>query len=352
MNNNFSLRPMTPQDVPALDRLAADSPDTGLLTFSGHFEVGAYRDYLAIEKSNVGVVAEAAGNDGLVGTGQIRLGECQFEGTLRPYGYLNSLMVHPDYRRNGIANQIAQWRVEYIHQGLGEAAVILAYIQKSNNGSQRTAQKWYKQFIEKRVIGISAKMRSKPPSPQPGLAVRPAAPRELDEVADKANAFYREYNLYEPQTGEQLSEWLDLTPFEAPYRYCRVAVDSAGNILAGMVITEACRLFAVRIERMPAFIKLANSLVHLFPPDGVLRLLAAERFWHQPGRVDAAHFLYEMVRWEMRDRGNILQSSVDTRDPLLKVYNLAPWDPKLEFSLAIRGPVPLDERRLLYTYIL
>ena len=142
-----------------------------------------------------------------------------------------------------------------------------------------------------------------------------------------------------------------MTPFDAPYKHCWVAADSSGSLQAGIVVTEACRLLTVQVERMPAFIKLANALIRLFPSDGVLRLLTVERFWHLPGRIDAARYLYETLRWEMRSRGNILQSSVDLRDPLAKVFSLAPWEPRLELSLAIRGPVPLDEARLIYAYL-
>ncbi len=45
-----------------------------------------------------------------------------------------------NFRQRGIASRLAEWRVEYVHQHMGDEAVILAYIQKGNTGSQKTAQ--------------------------------------------------------------------------------------------------------------------------------------------------------------------------------------------------------------------
>ncbi len=70
------------------------------------------------------------------------------------------------------------------------------------------------------------------------MTVRAVEPGDLCEVTEKLNTFYREYNLYHPQTADGLAEWLARSPFETPYRHYLISVDIASNVLAGLAITE------------------------------------------------------------------------------------------------------------------
>ncbi len=102
-----------------------------------------------------------------------------------------------------------------------------------------------------------------------------------------------------------------------------------------------------QVEHMPAWMRLLNTFYHLLQPDGVMRQLSIERLWYMPGCLWAARFLFETVRWEWRNRGNIIQVALDSNDPLLQVFSLFPWDPKLELGVAVRGPVPITEGKLI-----
>ncbi len=79
--------------------------------------------------------------DGLVGAGFVDFGHCNFEGELRDYASLSGVVVHPHFRRRGIASRLAQWRVEYAREHIGDGGVILTSIQEENTGSFAVAKK-------------------------------------------------------------------------------------------------------------------------------------------------------------------------------------------------------------------
>src|SRR6187549_2338320 len=132
--DNIVVRRLEPTDGPAIDRLGRETPDTGAVAFYSEFHHDAYETLMALHPGSVGVVAEAPDRR-LVGMGLVAFGECQFEGEIRPSAYLNSLGVHPDYRRRGIASRIAAWRVNEANDRFkadGREGVIFAAIQGGN----------------------------------------------------------------------------------------------------------------------------------------------------------------------------------------------------------------------------
>jgi len=168
-----------------------------------------------------------------MGMGLVTFGECWYEGELRPCAYLGGLSVHPDYRRRGIASNLAAWRVALARERLGKDCVIFAGIQGGNVGSLRTAESWSNLRVDGHVEAGVVKMRGKPPKGVSGLRARPARPAEYEEIVQKQNAVYRDYNLYPPQTAEGLDRWLAQSVFDHHLHDYLVAVDRAGNILAG-----------------------------------------------------------------------------------------------------------------------
>ena len=159
------LRQLVPTDGPAIDRLGRDTPDTGAVAFHSEFQHDAYETLMALRPETVGVVAEAP-DKRIVGMGLVTFGNCQFEGELRPSAYLNSLGVHPDYRRRGIApgslpGESTRRREHF--QATESEGVIFAVIQGGNVGSIRTATSWNNQVIEGRMSGAAIKIRQKPP---------------------------------------------------------------------------------------------------------------------------------------------------------------------------------------------
>ncbi len=355
MDTPFSLRQFGPADGAAYAELLAASPDTGSVGMVEKFEIDPYLALMGLHSDTVGVVAETPGvstttpgHSGLVGGGLIRFRPSQWEGQVLPCALLNTLVVHPDYRRRGLAGQLAKWREDCIRQRYGDQCVMWAIIQSNNTGSERTAQKWASQFIKHRLISISLKMRSRAPTLSRDFSVRAIQPDDLESAVEQQNRFYQDYNLYPPETAASLADWLADTPFDAPFRHYLVVCDKTGRIQAGLALAETNRLRTTIITHLPPVLSLLNKLFQAVPLDGVLRELGINRLWYAPEQMAAARFLLESVRWEWRDRGSSLVLFTDLRSPLISLYAIRPWTAKTIESFALRGPTPCSEERLFY----
>lgn len=350
MPSAFTLRAMTPDDSAALATLTEQSPDGGAVAFRPRFHLPAYQVYGLRHGDVVGVVAEANGAAGLVGAAHVSFGECQFEGRPRRYALLSALMVHPDYRRRGIAAALAQWRIERAMERSGADTILLADIQAGNVGSIANAKKWATQIAGK-VVTSPVPMRTKPPRAEDGITVREAKPEELETIAENLNSFYRDYNFYQPTTAEQLQAWLQETPFATPIHHYLVAVDRAGRLLAGMSIQEEGRLMSLYIEKVPPLISLLNTFMHVIPADHEMRNLHVEQLWFAAGQLEAARQLWQTVRWEWRDRGSSVFCHYDPRSPIPQVLQAPAWMPATSTSIALRSDTPMSAARLIYPLV-
>jgi len=344
----FSLRQLGPQDGRAYAAVLAASPDTGTIGSAVRFEIDPFQALMSLHRDTVGVVAETPGYDGLVGSGLLRFGHCQWEGEVRASALLNTLVVHPAYRRRGLASQLARWREEYARQRIGEGGIIWAIIQRNNTGSELTARKWARQFLANRLTFAPLRMRSGPPPQARHFDVRPAQPDDLDSVAEQLNRFYREYNFYSPETTRSLAAWLDETPFESPFRHYRIITNKAGSILAGMGLAENYRVRTTLITHLPAGLRILNQVFHVVPASGEMREIALSRLWYAPGQLDAARHLLETIRWEWRERGTSLMLYADVRGPLMGLFGVRERISKGQASIAVQAPVLCTEGRLCY----
>jgi ribosomal protein S18 acetylase RimI-like enzyme len=344
----FSLRPLGPQDGPAYAAVLAASPDTGRIATAARFEIDAYQALMSLHRDTAGVVAEAPGYDGFAGSGLIRFDQCQWEGEVRSSALLNSLVVHPYFRRRGLASQLARWREEFARRRIGEGGVIWAIIQRNNTGSERTACKWAPQFLGRRVTIVPLRMRSAPPRRAVHLDVRPALPDDLEEVAEHLNRSYRDYNLYSPETKSSLAAWLAETPFDSPFRHYRVVTDGAGSLLGGMGLAENFRLRTTLITHLPFVLRIPNQVFHVVPADGRLREVALSRIWYAPGRLDAMRHLLETLRWEWRARATSMVLYTDVRGQLMRLLGLPERIGRTTVGIAAQAPVLCAEDRLIY----
>jgi GNAT superfamily N-acetyltransferase len=340
---------MAPEDGPGLARLSEQSPDTGEISFTACYHVDAVQTLKALWPDSAGVVAEPTDSPGtLVGMGLVSFGRCRFEGEERPYALLSSLKVHPQYRRQGVAARLATWRIEEARGRVGRDGVILANIQKNNTGSIANARKWATQIAGQFVVSVNP-MRARAPRAKGAMdiSVRVAREGDLPEIVAGLNRFYGDHNLSRADTVESLRDWLRNTPFADPFRHYLVAVTSAGQIIAGVALTEECRLRTMVVGHMPTAMRVASRLLRLLPPDGVVREVLAERLWFAPGQAAAARHLWEGVRWQWRGRGTTLMAFFDPRGPLPGVIRQPLWVPRGRSTLALNAPVPLREETLL-----
>ena len=335
---------MTADDSTALKTLTEQSPDGGKITFNPRFHIPAYSVYTARNDKMTGVVATT--QDAIVGAARISFGECQFAGSLRPYALLSSLMVHPDHRRKGIANALAQWGIERAVERSGAEVIYLADIQTGNTASTASARKWASQ-IAGHVVTNPTPMRSKPLAVNSAFTIRAAKDDEMETIAQQLNNFYASYNFYRPQTADSLQTWLAKSPLDTPINHYLVAVDRSNRVLAGMGIKEEGRMMSLRIQHAPPVVRLANLVLKVIPPDNEMRNLNVDKLWFAPGQLEAARYLWQVTRYEWRERGSSLVCNYDPRSPIPQILQTPPWMPTTSISLALRASKPMSETVLI-----
>ena len=344
----FTLRQLIPEDSLKYGKLITESPDTGAVQISQKFEIDPYTAVINAHPGSVGIVAETSEYDGFIGAGLVRLGRCQWEGRDVPYALLNTLVVHPNFRRRGVASRLAKWREEYARQQFGEDGVTFAIIQKNNTGSELTAKKWYRQFLADRLVIIPMNVRSKPPAQMTGFIVREVSPNEMEEVAAKQNRFYKDYNLYPIETAESLARWCSESPFDTPYHHYFVVTDRSNNILAGLGLSENGRMRKLLVTHVPPMLEFLNKFLKVIPPDRIMKELNLGRVWFVEGQLNAAKYLLETVRWEWRNKGTSIIISADTSSPTMDIYSVRPWTIKSGGGIALRAPSNMPEDHLVF----
>lgn len=339
------LRPLQPADSPQLQQLFSESPDSGKISIAAQYQIDPYTALTAHHTNMTGVVVERPENGKIIGLGLVRVGECHFGGSWRPYALLSHLVVHPQYRGQGIATQLAQWRIEYAQTTLGEDVVILAAIQTGNTASTAVAAKWSRQIVG-HYRSCLLPVRTKPVK-QDKYIIRIVQENELQIVADGLNTFYQPANLSVCHNAASLADWLVQTPLTRPFRHYYVATDEQGHILAGLAVTEQCQLVAMQVASMPGWMRGVNKIVHMVPADGMMRQLAVSKFWFQSGQEAAARVLWEHVSFACRHMGSHLTLSFDPQGPIAHVLKLPFWLPKGHFSVYANQEVtPLEDRWL------
>lgn len=341
MTLDVALREMTPDDGPAIEALTRLCPDTGRILSTARYHVDAYRAILALRPETIGLMAELPGGGPLVATQLMSFGRCVHAGAVVPYALFHSLMVHPAHRRKGLAVKMIGAAMEVTLARLGPGGIVVTNVQHSNARSFSALRTFFPAF-EATLSSGAIPPRRRPPPPLAGISVRDATPEDLPFVAGALNEFYRDHDLHVPQTAEALHGWLHRSPFDDPFRHYRVAVARDGRIVAGLAVVDQARLRSLVVERMPTLMRLANRVVRIVPPDGVLMQAMVEKAWFSPGYVGAGNQLWEATRWALRDRCNPVVCFFDPRDRLREMFRLPPWLPKATIAVSVRGPARSD----------
>lgn len=344
-SSQFTLREIQPGDSAAVASLVAE-PD-GMLTT--HF---LHDPFTTITQGNefrtIGVVAEHPNYDGIVGMGTMRRGFTHFNGQRLPFAMLDSLKVRREFRGQGLGRLLAEWRVARARDEWGDDGVIMTGMLRDNRASRAVARHWYREVIEPFPV-VMVPVRTQAPHLLPGLTVREAQAEEYDEIAARQNAFYQEYNGYDPINGEQIARLASASPFGQPVYRFFVAVDAGGTPVAGARVWYRGLLKVDKLERLPLPLKVMNKAMRMLPRDGVLREISVQGLWHLPNHFGSAQYLWQWMRWLCRHDGTSLGIKFDQRDSTRKVVGLKPWhQPRIAIALALYGPALLDRSRLFY----
>lgn len=344
---DFTLRPLSETDGPALDALLRTEAPTTAMALSTHYRYDLYQALLAQHPTFFGVVAEAPGVAGLAGMATAVPDETLVEGRAVPRIFLENLKVHHDARRQGLGGRLAEWRISEGRRRLGDDVLVMAGVDATNAASLATAGHWATQVLGP-VPVVIARTTRKPPAAD-GLRLRPMEERDTEAVVDALSAFYTGFNLAPRLTPERLTALLAPTAIGAPIRRYRVVEAGDGTLLAGASVTERFALMTERIERVPKPLALLAKVLPVIPPDRVIRQAEVTLAWHAPGRPDAGRLLWDGIRYEWSDRATHVAGLADDRSPLAKVFRPDRMPgPRVRIRVPVQSAVLLDEARPLY----
>ncbi len=337
---------MQPSDSPEIVNLNTDLG--GDLTT--RFLIDPYTAITAgTEYRTIGVVVETAGYEGLVGMGTARLSRVQYNGQMLPLAFLDNLKVRAEFSGQGLGYQIADWSIERAREMSGEKCIIATGMLQDNHASRGVAKKWCREFIGP-MNTLIMPVRSQAPKSLPGITVREIEAHEYEDFAVRQNDFYKGYNLYMPGDANSIAKLLDISPDgKKPYRLF-VAVNTAGNLLAGAQTWFRGILKCDTINRPPMPLRILNSVLQFMPTDFVIRDAVVAGLWYDPNQLHIAQYLWEMIRWLSRDQATTIAVGFDPRDPAQEVVTLNPWhQPRPRIAVAILGPTPFDHDKLIFS---
>ncbi len=348
-SSSFTLREMQPSDSGAVAGLMTEDGDSAITT---HFLLDSYTVLTqADQHKTVVMVAEAPNADGLAGLATVSFGQVQFEGELLPFASLDSWQVAQRFRKQGLASHLVQATIDYAEAEYGKDIVLRSGLASDNDASRATARKWCREFFEPIQARISP-VRKRPAPKMAGVVVREAQASDYAAIVQQQNAFYADYNLYEPLTVESLAAILAHAPSgECSFHYW-IAETNSGDLLAGALLRRRGLLMVDRINmrKMPLPLRLGNLLVRIVPADNTLREIGVDGLWYAPGQVAAAKHFWKSLRWDLRSMGTSLSIAYDPRSPLAQVFeSKSPLEPSFQIAFAIRGPVPMSPDRFVAT---
>ena len=99
---------------------------------------------------------------------------------------------------------------------------------------------------------------------------------------------------------------------------------------------------------MPPWMTVVNKFVKIVPVSGELHELKIDKFWFVDGHKDAAVDLWEYVKWEWRDHGNVIVLAYDKANPISDVVKLPFYIPQGKVMFVVKSPVSMQKERLVY----
>lgn len=343
MPEKTTCRLVSHDESPVLEALISATADAGRIGFTDEYQADLLDVHRALADDLHGAVAVRGGR--VVGMAFADVHPVQIGGNVRTGAYLSHLRVHPDHQRRGIGHALSEWGLNYLAGLTGGEIVLYAAIMQGNI-SLKLAERFDFQATEP-IRGGVLPVRKQPPEPQPGLEVRMARQDDLPGIAEGMNSFYREHNLWSPVSAASLIAFLQRKASGVRPNQLYVAARGA-EILAGLSLSDRTKLVRMRILRASWPVRLLGGWLGVLPPSGVLRALTARRLWFNPGELQAGRYLWQTLRFRMRDCADGLGIAFDPRDRLGDLFQIPPWLPTFPACYLVRIPGALQVERPTY----
>lgn len=337
---------------------AADSDNIVQLMLEGggmmatHFIKPAY-DVItqATEHETVGFGIDDPSTGLLVAMATASFGELQYEGRVLPYATLHSWQVHSQHRGKGLGAKVVMGSIEYARERYGDEIVLTSGTSQDNKASIALASKWADTFSHNIVAGVLP-VRKSAPRALKGVTVRELEPSEYAGYAEKSNTFYADYNLYEPLSEAYLHKLKNHQPGDKPMFRIFGAFSANGEIIAGVYLRNRSSLVYDLVDNPPIHIKFIAQSLGMIGTDNKINSMSAVGLWFMDGQLNAAKYLWQMMRYLNKDNITMIGIPHDKRSPVAQVVEPKPWHFIAKFSIvsSIKGPVSLDPNRLLFNY--
>jgi len=284
------------------------------------------------------VVADRDGE--LIGAAQLIVSETSLEEERRRCACLASLMVHPAYRRRGVARALTEWRLERA----GSDAVVVAAIQTGNAASLANARHWATQIFGTLVLPV---VRAGGDAPRSSIEIRqPIGDSEWEQAAAGLDEFERGWALRTLETGSTLRDRA-ARRFEGEQLQPYFVAFEQGTIVGGYEFFAGGRLQALVFERLPPLLRTLNFALRLLPSNGELRQSSISRVWFKAGRDEVARVLWAHARSQAASYGTAIGTQFDPRGPLRRLVPVRPWTPKGHVAVAVRSDREVPENALI-----
>src|SRR5262249_3829309 len=253
---DYRLRPMEPRDSQAYAELMATGPESGLITVQVVFKEDPYEMLMRRRMGQTVVIAETP--DGkVVGAASADARPIWFEGQPVQAVHLHGLLVHPNYRRHGVATALVKWRIKWAKETCCDDALIFAEIETNNIDAFRNASKWATGFGQPRESGFLRVYKKERPM-TPGVVVREAQEKDYPAIVKGLRDFNHDVNFTRYVTSDRLHR--NLEPIHGQIFRHRYVVLNEGQIVGGAVLSHHDPSVETRIIRAPFLNKLVARL--------------------------------------------------------------------------------------------
>ncbi|MCB9766172.1 MAG: GNAT family N-acetyltransferase [Alphaproteobacteria bacterium] len=306
----------TPADAPRIAALLAEPQSAGL-SVARVFSCDLWR-FMAVFAEGAGGVLALAG-DTLVGVLLIERRPVQWNGVVRKGVLVDTLSVHPRWRRQGVATRLQVAALQVYADSVRDA-IVHGVFQVDNQASLdmvRPNLGWVSEPLD----AVLLRPAPRPPS-APGIEARLARDDERAAFAEGANRYFAEHLLHTPLSEASLQELLHCS-IDDQGSHDVVVVTEGGRVVGGARVLVTAPLEQHRVVGQAPADRLRWWLGGLSHWDGGMRTVRVRGLWFAPGHAQAAGVLLDHIRHRWGRLGG-LALGADPREPAHAVVMARP----------------------------
>jgi hypothetical protein len=265
-----------------------------------------------------------------------------------PYIYITEIMVHPAFRRNGIATKLLN-KVEENAQEK-KSSYVYCYIYEPNGASKSLFHKMgYSNVRDIKTPEIATYKKSAVASK---YLTRPIEKKDFNEVVGLINKYYSGFAHFVPFTGQSFEARLKSIPSYGSENFW-VTRDENNKIVACAGLWDNTKLANLYYAREPKIMKLTKSVLEVlryitevpkFPAEGeYFNLLYIADCAYNKERPDALLSLLKyLCNRSIDKKQDCIMTALDPEDPAINVMRML--KPQIEtwsiFAKSFEGNLP------------